>query len=61
VRSIKQQLELVHGMVGTKDLTERETSFVESCWKYSKEGICTSYLTDKQVEWLTDLHDKHFS
>jgi hypothetical protein len=61
MRSLRQKLELVHGMVGTKDLTDKETVFVENCWEFSKKGECTSFLTSKMVSWLDDLHDKHFA
>ena len=61
MKSIKQMLERVHGLVDTADLTEWENKFVKTCWEFSKNGTSSSYLTGRQVEIIDQLYNKHFS
>jgi hypothetical protein len=52
--------ERLSGLLGTKDLTDWESGFVESCQKRLADGHITS-LTERQVETLERLHSKHFA
>ena len=50
----------LEGLLGTSDLTVREHDFVEKLVRLTKAGAVTS-LSEKQVEWLVDLHKRHFA
>ena len=49
----------LEGLLGTKDVSEREASFIQTMVRRRDAGEVTA-LSDKQVEWLNDLHSKHF-
>lgn len=50
----------LEGLLGTKDLSDREAEFVENMVRIKDSGQVTR-LTERQVEWLNDLHRKHFA
>lgn len=50
----------LEGMLGTSDLTARQAQFVESLVRIRDSGNVTA-LTEKQVEWLNDLFNRHFA
>lgn len=58
VVSVKVMLEQIAGMLGTADLTEWETSFVESAQRYASD---TTHLSEKQVEVIERIWRKHFA
>jgi hypothetical protein len=47
------------GCLGTGDLKPHEEEFVEKLVRIKDSGQVTA-LSGPQVEWLSDLHDKHF-
>lgn len=53
-------IERLSGMLGTADLSPWEQGFVRSLVERREAGQVTA-LTDKQVETLERLHDKHFA
>lgn len=53
-------IEKLVGMLGTDDLSDWETGFVESCQRKLAAGQVTS-LTGPQLEVLERLHSKHFA
>ena len=58
--STSQMIDRLAGMVGTNDLTDWETRFVQSLIDRKKAGQVTA-LTARQVETLDRLHSKHFA
>ena len=58
--STSQMIDRLAGMVGTNDLSDWETRFVQSLIDRKKAGQVTS-LTERQLEVLERLHDKHFA
>ncbi len=58
--STSQMIDRLAGMVGTKDLTDWETRFVQSLIDRKSAGQVTA-LTERQVEMLDRLHSKHFA
>lgn len=56
MKSIQQMLTIVCGMIGTKDLTTWENSFLKSV-----EGRPTGQLSGKQVECIERIYYKHFA
>lgn len=61
MKSLGAMIQQLHGMVGTQDLTEWETEFVQSVYNQSGEGQDTAFLTSKQVEIVNRLFNKHFA
>lgn len=63
MKSLGQKLETVHGLCGTKDVTEWEDEFIEQvrerCW--NGQQYDTSRLTDKQINIIERIHTKHFA
>ncbi|CAG4887749.1 hypothetical protein R52603_00504 [Paraburkholderia saeva] len=58
--STSSMIEKLVGMLGTDDLTEWETSFVQSLQRRLADGQVTA-LTERQVETLDRLHNNHFA
>lgn len=58
--STAQMIKRLEGLLGTKDLTEWEHSFVRSLADRMHAGEVTK-LTGDQVDKLDELHGKHFA
>ena len=58
--STSQMIDRLAAMVGTNDLSDWETRFVQSLINRKQAGQVTS-LTEKQLEVLERLHGKHFA
>lgn len=57
--SLYTMINQLHGMVGTDDLTEWESKFMESV--YDKlDGKSTTYVSSKQADVVEKLYKKHF-
>lgn len=50
----------LEGMLGTKDLSEWEETFVQSMVRARDAGSVTR-LSERQIESLERLHNKHFA
>lgn len=50
----------LEGMLGTKDLSEWEETFVQSMVRARGTGSVTR-LSERQIETLERLHNKHFA
>lgn len=59
--SLNAMVRKVSGMLGTKDLSDWEESFVQSVVDKTRDGADTTSLTEKQIDVLQRLHDKHFA
>lgn len=57
--STLQMIRKLEGMVDTKDLNEWENEFVKSMVVKADAGEVTK-LTEKQIDRLVELHNKHF-
>lgn len=58
--STSSMIEKLTALIGTADLSEWETGFVQSLQRRLAEGQVTA-LTERQVETLDRLHSKHFA
>ena len=58
--STTQMIRKLEGMIGSKDLSDWESGFVESLVAKLDAGKVTS-LTERQLEVLERLHGKHFA
>jgi hypothetical protein len=57
--STATMIKRLEGLLGTKDLTEREQVFIEKLARLSDAGQVTA-LSEPQLDWLSDLHARHF-
>ena len=58
--STSQMIRKLEGMTGSPDLNEWETGFVVSLVTKLEGGEVTK-LTEKQIDTLERLHNKHFA
>ncbi|MBX3704013.1 MAG: hypothetical protein KF822_09585 [Steroidobacteraceae bacterium] len=58
--STTQMIRRLEGMLDSRDLNDWEQGFVESLVQRVEAGQVTS-LTEKQIDRLQALHDKHFA
>jgi hypothetical protein len=58
--SLNTMVKRVSGLADTRDVSQRENDFIKNIVRQTSDGDNTTSLTEKQVEWLEDLHDKHF-
>jgi hypothetical protein len=56
--SIQQKAKKCEGLIDTRDVSDWENSFLISVCNKVREG---KELTDKQLEKLEDIYDKHFA
>jgi hypothetical protein len=59
MKSIGAMIKQIDGL-SDSDLNIWETSFFDSVWTTSKEGKETSRLSEKQVECIEKIYNKHF-
>lgn len=58
--SIGAKIRQIAGLAGTSAVDERTSDFITSVYDQSNSGAHTSQLSEKQVEWVEDIHAKHF-
>jgi hypothetical protein len=58
--SIGVMIRTIEGLVGTKDVSEWEDNFIQSILRQSRHGTHTTSLTEKQIEIIERIHNKHF-
>jgi hypothetical protein len=61
MKSIGQQLEIIDGLRGTKDITPWEESFITSCMTTYGNRKLSTQLSGKQVEIIERIYSKHFA
>jgi hypothetical protein len=59
--SVRAQLLQLAGMVDTVDLSQWENEFLARMLEISQQGTKTSGLTEKQLERIAELWQKHFA
>jgi hypothetical protein len=59
--SIGIMIKRIKGLHGTSDLTDWENRFVGSVWEKTDAGINTVSLSEKQIEIIERIHNKHFA
>jgi len=60
MKSIGAMIQQLEPLVGTADLSAWEQRFVENIVLRSNNGMLTARLTEKQIERVSELYDKHF-
>jgi hypothetical protein len=62
MKSIGQMIELLDGLRDTSDITPWENGFITSILEsYLKAKKSTSHLTERQVETIEKIYNKHFA
>jgi len=59
--SLNRMVQAVSGLMGTTDLNDWEENFVRSLIERTQNGKDTRSLTEKQIDRLEELFNKHFS
>jgi len=59
--AINTMVKRVAGLADTKDVSNWENQFIKSVVEKTGNGNNTSTLTEKQIDVLERLHDKHFT
>lgn len=60
MKSLEQQIILLKGLVGTKDISDWESSFIVSISEQVAREKGTTGLSSKQLEKMLDIFGKHF-
>ena len=55
------KIKMVSGLVGTNDLSDWETSFVNSLLRLTDSGVSVHKMSARQLQSLELLYSKHFS
>lgn len=59
--SITAMVKRLPGLQGTGDLSKWEEEFVASILRQTQQGDNTTSLTEKQIDRVTELFNKHFA
>jgi hypothetical protein len=59
--SLNNMVKAVAGLQDTKDVTDWENKFIKSVVEKTCNGDNTTSLTEKQIDVLESLHEKHFA
>ena len=59
--SLNTMVRAVSGLQDTTDVSDWENQFITSVVEKTKNGDNTTSLTEKQIDVLQSLHDKHFA
>lgn len=59
--TINTMVKRIAGLAGTKDVTPWEDDFIASVVEKTRNGDDTRPLTEKQIEVIERIHDKHFA
>lgn len=59
--SLNTMVKLCAGLVGTKDVSDWESNFLQSIVERTKSGDNTTSLTEKQIDVLERIFNKHFA
>lgn len=58
--TVGTKIKQIAGLAGSADVDDRTGRFIIDMVAASENGRRTSHLSDKQVEWIEDIHAKHF-
>lgn len=59
--SLNTMVKKTAGLIDTRDVNDWENRFLQSVQEKTRGGDDTSSLTEKQVETLERIYDKHFA
>ena len=62
MKSLAQKIAQLEGLIDTKDVNENTNAFLlRVCRGMKGKNGDTRWLTEKQVEWLEDIYERHFA
>lgn len=62
MKSTRQKVEQLSGLLGTKDLQPKTAKFVQDmALKFQNSPQKTPEISEKQLAWIEDLYDQHFA
>lgn len=61
MKSLAQMIAQCEGLLGTKDVTEWESEFLQNIVERTDHGKDTHSLTGRQVQIVERIYDKHFA
>lgn len=59
--ALNTMVKRVSGLTDTPDVSDWENQFIKSVVQRTANGDNTTSLTEKQIDVLERLHDKHFA
>lgn len=60
MKSIGDKIRRLGGLIDTKDVTRWENDFLDSIWGQTNGGLRTTHLTEKQIEVIERIFNKHY-
>lgn len=60
MKSLGQKIKQITALIGTKDVSPWEESFLESIKKQTSDGEFSTRLTANQAEVVERIYEKHF-
>lgn len=62
MKSLAQKIAQLEGLIDTKDVDVKTNGFLlKVCRGVKDRKGDTRWLTEKQVEWLDDIYNRHFA
>ena len=58
--SLGAKLMQIAGLAGTRDVDSRTSEFIDDMLERTGGGKRTSHLSEKQAQWIENIHEKHF-
>jgi len=59
-KSIRQKIQQLEGLLGTKDISEWEEGFITNVVAKIKPGNSTTKLTGPTIDKIDQIYQKHF-
>lgn len=60
MKSIGAQIKTIAGLAWTADVDRRTSEFIDRMVEVTQNGRSTTMLTEAQVDWVGDIHKRHF-
>ncbi len=61
MKSLRQKIAQLEGLIGTTDVTDWEDGFLRSLIDRTARGEHTAELTEKQLDVIERIYGKHFA
>lgn len=60
MKSLGDMIRRLGGLIDTQDVTPWENKFLDSIWAQTNGGLRTTHLTEKQIDAIERLFQKHY-
>lgn len=61
MKSVGQKIQQLEGLLGTTDVTAWEGEFIAGIVERTENGAKTTRLSERQVDVIDKIYDKHFA